>query len=168
MTAADFSPARRRKAEILGADEIIDPATVNPHTRWSDMGVPVTGAERMAAMVSGKPGKRAVVFECVGVPGVLQSLIEGSPIGSQIIVAGVCMAPDTIEPSLCINKQLEFKFVLGYTPEEFAGTLNHIAEGRMDVASIITDTVGLEGVADAFVALGDPEQQCKIVVDPRL
>ncbi len=168
IVAADFSPARRRTAEVLGADEVIDPAALNPHTRWSDLGVPTNMAERSIAQMSGKPGKRAVVFECVGVPGILQALIEGAPPGSQIIVAGVCMASDTIEPSLAINKQLEFKFVLGYTPEEFAGTLAHIADGRIDVTSVITDTVGLDGVAAAFTALGDPEKQCKVVVDPRL
>jgi hypothetical protein len=38
----------------------------------------------------------------------------------------------------------------------------------MDVGSIITDAVGLSGVADAFQRLGDPETQCKIVVEPAL
>ncbi len=52
--------------------------------------------------------------------------------------------------------------------EEFAGTLRDIAEGKMDVGSIITDAVGLGGVADAFQRLGDPETQCKIVVEPAL
>jgi threonine dehydrogenase-like Zn-dependent dehydrogenase len=60
------------------------------------------------------------------------------------------------------------KFVLGYTPEEFAATLTDIAEGRLDVAPLITGTVGLDGVADAFVALGDPEMHVKIMVDPTL
>jgi threonine dehydrogenase-like Zn-dependent dehydrogenase len=56
--------------------------------------------------------------------------------------------------------------VLGYTPDEFARTLNDIAEGRIDVAPVITDAVGLSGVADAFQRLGDPESQVKIVVEP--
>ena len=124
-------------------------------------------AERAMARMTGREGKRAVIYECVGVPGVLQGLIEGAPPGSQIIVAGVCMAPDKIEPSLCINKQLDFRFVLGYSPEEFAGTLRSIAEGVIDVRPVLSEVVGLDGVAAAFQALADPETRCKVVVDPR-
>lgn len=166
VVAADFSPARRAIAEKMGADIIIDPAKESPFSRWGELGVPTSSAALSSALLLGQPSKRAVIFECVGVPGVLQTLIEGAPVGSQIVVAGVCMATDKIEPSLCINKQLEFKFVLGYSPVEFADTLRHIADGKIDVRPIITDTVGLDGVAGAFAALADPETQCKIVVAP--
>jgi threonine dehydrogenase-like Zn-dependent dehydrogenase len=156
VVAADFSPARRQVALALGADIVLDPQAENPHARWSSLDVPATMAERSVAQMTGRQGKRAVIFECVGVPGVLQSIIEGAPPGAQIVVAGVCMAPDRIEPFLCINKQLEF-----------AGTLRNLAEGVIDVAPVISETVGLDGVAAAFVALGDPETRCKVVVDPR-
>jgi threonine dehydrogenase-like Zn-dependent dehydrogenase len=86
------------------------------------------------------------IFECVGAPGVLRRLIEAAPAGAQIVVAGVCMESDT--------------------PEEFAGTLRNIAEGVIDVSGLVTAKVGLDGVADAFVALGDPEAQLKILVEP--
>lgn len=166
VVAADFSPARRAIAEQMGADIVIDPATESPYSRWSELGVPTNSAALSTALMLGQPSRRAVIFECVGVPGVLQAVIEGATVGSQIIVAGVCMATDRIEPSLCINKQLEFRFVLGYAPQEFADTLRHIAEGRIDVRRVITDTVGLSGVAGAFTALGEPDAQCKIVVEP--
>ncbi len=166
VIASDFSPKRRAVAEKMGADLVIDPAVESPHTRWSDLGVPANGAERTMAMMMGKPGKRAIIFECVGVPGVLQALIEACPPASQIIVAGVCMQPDRIEPFLCISKHLDFRFALGYTPEEFAATLHQISEGIIDVRPALTSTVGLEGVAAAFKVLADPEAQVKIVVEP--
>jgi threonine dehydrogenase-like Zn-dependent dehydrogenase len=166
VAAADFSPARRAMAETMGADIVVDPAKESPHGRWSEMGVATTGAEQMMIRMMGKTPKRAIIFECVGVPGVIQGLMEACPPGSQIIVAGVCMQPDTIEPFIAISKQIDFRFVLGYTPEEFAATLGDIAEGRIDVAPVITDAVGLEGVAGAFKALADPERQVKVVVEP--
>lgn len=166
IIASDYSPARRRIATLFGADEVIDPAQTSPHKRWSEWGVPHTRTERSVLAMGGNAGKRAIVFECVGVPGVIQSLIEQVPVGTQILVAGVCMQTDAIEPFLCINKSLELKFVLGYTPEEFAKTLGHIAHGTIDVRPAITGEVALGGVADAFRALGDPEQHCKIVVRP--
>lgn len=166
VTAADFSPARRRMAERLGADIVVDPAAESPHSKWAEMGVAVSGLEQAFARMAGQTVKRAIIFECVGVPGMLQALVDAAPNGSQIIVAGVCMEPDRIEPLLAIVKQIDFRFVFGYTPEEYAQTLGDIAEGRIDVTPVITDAVGLTGVADAFKALGDPESQVKIVVEP--
>ena len=58
------------------------------------------------------------------------------------------------------------QFVLGYTGEEFAASLDHIAEGRIDVTPLITGHIGLEGVKGAFAQLADPEQPAKVVVEP--
>jgi len=58
------------------------------------------------------------------------------------------------------------QFVLGYTPDEFAGTLRSIAEGDMDVAPLVTGHVGLDGVAGAFDELANPEKHAKILVEP--
>ena len=41
--------------------------------------------------------------------------------GTRIVVAGVCMETDAIEPLIFIAKEIELRFVLGYSPEEFAG-----------------------------------------------
>jgi len=166
VIAADFSPRRRAAAERLGADVVIDPAQESPHDRWEALGVPkARSAQQMIRMMGGSFG-RPVVFECVGAQGVLQALIEAAPAGAQIVVAGVCMETDRIEPSIAITKEIELTFVFGYTPEEFAGTLRNIAEGRVDVSGLVTGRVGLEGVADAFTALGDPEAHVKILVEP--
>jgi threonine dehydrogenase-like Zn-dependent dehydrogenase len=166
VLAADFSPARRRVAETLGADVVIDPKTESPFGRWSSFHVPATLTERSFARMTGREARRALIFECVGVPGVLQSVIDGAPAGAQVIVAGVCIESDRIEPFLCVSKALDFRFVLGYTPEEFAATLRNIAEGRIDVAKVISDTVGLAEVPAAFAALADPAAQVKVLVDP--
>lgn len=166
VIAADYSPRRRAAAEKLGADVIIDPAKDSPHSRWEQFGVPMAAAAQNMARMMGRPVGRPVVFECVGVPGVLQSLIEASPAGTQIVVAGVCMVTDKIEPAIAITKEIELTFIFGYSPEEFAATLGDIAEGRIDVSGLVTGKVGLEGVADAFVALGDPEAHVKILVEP--
>lgn len=166
VIAADYSPRRRAAAEKLGADVVVDPAQESPHGRWEQLGVPMAGAaQRMMRMMGGQFG-RPVVFECVGAPGVLQNLIEASPAGSQIVVAGVCMESDRIEPAVAITKEIELTFVFGYSPEEFAATLDDLAEGRIDVSGLVTGKVPLEGVADAFVALGDPESHVKILVEP--
>ncbi len=166
VIAADFSLARRLMAERMGADQVVDPATMSPHEAWSQYGVPSSMAAHSMAQMMGQVIAKPVVFECVGAPGVLQSVIEGCPPKAQIMVAGVCMEQDRFEPSLAINKQIDMRFVFAYSPEEFARTLHNIAEGVIDVSPVITHHVGLDGVADAFKALAKPDDQVKVVVQP--
>ena len=41
-------------------------------------------------------------------------------------------------------------------------------EGKADPRPMITGTVGLSGIADAFSDLEDPEKHAKILIDPSL
>jgi threonine dehydrogenase-like Zn-dependent dehydrogenase len=166
VVAADYSPRRRAAAERLGADIVIDPAKESPHDRWEALGVPKARAAQSLMQMMGKRFGRPVIFECVGAPGVLQGLIEAAPVGAQIVVAGVCMETDRLEPSIAITKEIELTFVFGYAPEEFALTLRRLAEGVIDVDGLVTGIVGLDGVAGAFDALADPEAHVKILVRP--
>ncbi|WP_308910553.1 zinc-binding dehydrogenase [Pseudokordiimonas caeni] len=188
VIASDFSPGRRKLAEACGADIVIDPAQGSPYADWRSYGfvgelqglfelafdtrevlgklpLPWWHVWRIAEALGAAP-KRPVIFECVGVPGVLNSIIEGAPLFSRIIVVGVCMQSDTIEPSMGIHKEIDLRFVLGYSPVEFRDVLHMIAVGRLDPSPLVTGTVGLDGVAGAFDALKDPEKHAKILVDP--
>jgi threonine dehydrogenase-like Zn-dependent dehydrogenase len=168
VIATDFSADRRRAAEALGADLVLDPAQHSPHDRWETPDVPATLASLSAGRMMGRSIRDAIVFECVGVPGMIQQLIEKAPPTATIIIVGVCMESDTIEPSLAINKQLGLKFVLGYTPEEFAATLHAIGEGQREVTPLLSGTVGRSGVKAAFASLSEGGGQIKILVDPSL
>jgi threonine dehydrogenase-like Zn-dependent dehydrogenase len=111
--------------------------------------------------------KAPVVFECVGVPGMIDGIIAGAPMWSRVVVVGVCMGSDQIRPSFAINKEIDLRFVLGYTPLEFRDTLQMLAEGKVDASAMVTGTVGLDGVATAFTALGDAETHAKIIIEPQ-
>jgi threonine dehydrogenase-like Zn-dependent dehydrogenase len=168
IVAADFSPARRELALRMGADEVIDPAATSPYTRWTELATPPGyDGSRYAQLFATSPKLRpGVVFECVGVPGMIQTVVENVPAGARIVVVGVCMETDRLEPFFGIVKQLNVQFVLAYTGEEFTESLHLIAEGKIDVSPLITGTVGLSGVKQAFEDLGNPEQHAKILVDP--
>ena len=107
-----------------------------------------------------------MLFECVGVPGILQQMLEAAPRDARLVVVGVCMEADTIEPMFGIVKELSVQFVLGYAPEEFARSLRLLADGAVDAQAMITGKVGLEGVKAAFADLGKPERHTKILVEP--
>ncbi|AIT81496.1 zinc-binding dehydrogenase [Novosphingobium pentaromativorans] len=167
IIASDYSPARRAIAEKMGADIVVNPAEESPHSHWGPLGASGLTPRTIDTLFS-SPGKRAIAFECVGVPGVIQSMIASVPLGTQIVVAGVCAQTDTFEPLNCIGKEIELKFVFAYDETEFANTLHNIAEGHIDVLPVITGEVGLDGVAKAFDDLSNPEMHCKIVVNPTL
>ena len=100
---------------------------------------------RAAEALGAKP-KHPVIFECVGVPGIIDQIIAGAPLFSRVVVVGVCMDPDTVRPAMAINKEIDLRFVVGYTPLEFRDTLHMLADGKVDPAPMLTGTVGLDGV----------------------
>jgi threonine dehydrogenase-like Zn-dependent dehydrogenase len=168
IVAADFSSRRRELALAMGADIVVDPAETTPWRTWREAAVwrDASRAPTLPPWIAGPALRPAVVFECVGVPGVLDQIMAPAPRHTRIVVVGVCMEPDTIYPMLGITKELNLQFVLGYTPDEFAATLGHIAEGRIATTPLITGRVGLEGVAGAFEVLASPDRHAKILVEP--
>jgi len=166
VLAADFSPARRRLADAFGADEVIDPAVESPHERWAAFGVAKTVMERAGASMLGGTVIDPVIFEAVGVPGMLQSLIAEAPPHSRIVVVGVCMHTDAIEPFMAVTKELELRFSFGYTPAEFAATLARLAAGVPGADLLVTSSVDLAGAPGAFETLRNPGDHGKILVKP--
>jgi threonine dehydrogenase-like Zn-dependent dehydrogenase len=168
IVAADYSPARRRLAAKLGADIVVDPAQSQPYATWAEHAAmsPEEKAARPPLQALLPALKPALIFECVGIPGLIQQVFEGAPRDARIVVVGVCMENDRSEPMLGIMKELSVQYVLGYTPEEFAWSLRLIAEGEVDAASLVTARVGIDGVAQAFADLANPEQHTKIIVEP--
>jgi threonine dehydrogenase-like Zn-dependent dehydrogenase len=144
IVAADFSPKRRELATAMGAHQILDPAQGSPFDTV----------------------KPTVVFEAVGVPGIIDDVMRRAGHGTRLVVVGVCMQPDTLHPFFGIAKEINVQFVLAYDPNEFAESLRAIAEGDIDVAPVITGEVGLEEVGTAFDDLAGPERHCKILVTP--
>jgi threonine dehydrogenase-like Zn-dependent dehydrogenase len=150
VVASDFSPRRRATALAMGATLAVDPATDEPVDAWR----------------RGGGGGTPVIFDAIGVPGSLGLAIRHAPAMSRIVVVGSCMQQDTIRPVLPQLKQLTIAFSFAYDPFEFADTLRAIADGDIDVTPMITGVCGLDGVADAFTALGSPEDHVKILVEP--
>jgi threonine dehydrogenase-like Zn-dependent dehydrogenase len=168
IIAADYSAARRALAVRLGADVVVDPGEEQPIRTWEEHArlSPEEIARLPLSLNPATPLKPSLIFECVGVPGVIQNLFEVAPQGARIVVVGVCMEPDVQKPMHAIFKELSLQYVLGCTPEEFAQSLAMIAGGKIDCAAMITGKVGLDGVAGAFDELANPGRHTKIVVEP--
>lgn len=150
IVAADFSPKRRELAEQLGADVVVDPRQTPAIEAWRQ----VDGV------------KPLVIFEAVGVPGMIEQAMRMSPKDARILVVGVCMQQDHIHPLLGIGRELNIQFALAYSPIEFNDALHAIADGKVDLEPWLTSTVDIEGVPQAFRDLRDPEANAKILVIP--
>lgn len=168
IIASDYSAARRALALKLGADIVLDPAATSPFKTWEEH-ARLSADEIKKLPISLNPAtplKPAVIFECVGIPGLIQSVIEGAPQAAKIIVVGVCMEPDTQMPMYACYKELSLQYVLACTPDEFAQSLALIASGKVDAGAMLSGKVGLSEVPGAFQELANPNRHIKIVVEP--
>lgn len=150
VVAADFSPKRREVAEKLGATVVVDPRDEPAIEAWRR----VDGSQVLH------------LFEAVGVPGMIDQAMNDAPRGTRITVVGACMEPDTIHPLTALSKELSLQFCFAYSLAEVADTLQAIAAGEIDVASLITGAVGLDEVAWAFETLAHPGDHVKLLVVP--
>ncbi len=127
------------------------------------------GATHVADPNDGGPdGTFPVVFECVGTPGMIATCVSMTAVHGRLIVAGVCTKPDTFVPVLALMKELALHFVVYYRRQDFALTIDHLAQGRLPIDAFITSQVDLDGFAAAFAALKHPTDQCKVLVKPGL
>lgn len=190
VVASDPAAGRRDLARSMGADVIVNPEERLVYDAAGNRGflrtIPsvvelgVVTAEKLQKLpvpwhhtwrlidTLGITPKRPVIFECVGVPGMLDQIITSAPIYSRVVVVGVCMSPDMIRPVMAINKEIDLRFVVGYTPLEFRDTLHMLADGKVDGSPLLTTIIGLAGVVDAFEDLAQPGEQAKILIDPTL
>lgn len=147
---SEYAPARREAAAAMGATAVIDPSQ-------EDVG------EAFARKAGGPPD---VIFECVGVPGMIQKAVDLSKTFGRIVVVGVCMVEDTTVPFAAIFKEINVQYVLGYATPDWRLVLDLLDSGRIDPRPMITDIVGLEDLPAAFEALRSPARQIKVMVRP--
>lgn len=149
VVVSELSEARREMAAKLGATSVVD-----------------GGSDVASAFADHAGGPPDVVFECVGLPGMLMQCGTLAGSRSRVIVAGVCMESDTIFPMAGILKELSFHFVLGYHQRDWRLTLDMLEAGRVDASAMVTDVVDLAGLPSAFEALKQPTTQSKVLVEP--
>lgn len=170
IVAADFSAGRLAQAKKLGADVVVDPRQQSPYEAWEHAAktedTELFGA--ISPMLGGAGRRPSVIFECVGVPGMIQQVMAGAVYGARIMVVGLCMQADQIEPVFPVMKELNVGFASFYSGEEFAQTLHHLAEGELDANAMITDDLPLSQITHAFEQLATPQDQIKIMIRPNL
>lgn len=151
IIAADFHESRRALAIRMGADIAVDPRELSPYGPLPEIG-----------------GRRAsIVYECVGLPGLLQQIISGVAFDARIVMGGYCMEPEQLLVFTAQNKRLTVHFAAGEEAQDMELALRSIAEGRIDVTPWLGARIGLTGVGDALDGMSGPFAAIRTMVDPR-
>lgn len=161
VLAIDPDPNRRAFAEKLGADVVMAPDQEAIIRWWEKMGAP-TGVSDASAMAGS--GKRPVIFECVGKPGLLKTIAEQAPVRALMVVAGVCMETDAVEPGYMVQKELQVRFTFAYDQPQFEEAVAMINARPDWLSPLVTGHVSLDNVEDAFNMLERGGAHAKVLI----
>ena len=168
IIAADFSERRRAAAAALGCDVVLDPAEESPFERWDDLGFTASPASPLLERSFRGLPPSANIFDCVGKPGLIDSIIKSAPRHSHVIVVGVCAHEDKLTPREAIVNELTLDFSFAYRPEEFAEALSSIAGDPARARAFVTSTLPLGQTMGAFERLAREPDEIKILINPRI
>jgi threonine dehydrogenase-like Zn-dependent dehydrogenase len=107
-----------------------------------------------------------VVFEAVGTPGRIQEAVESARFRGRVVTAGMCLAPDSIQPIRAAAKEVGLHFVVAYEKDDFQYTVDMLEQGRIEPAPMVTDRIGLDEVPAIFDLLARPGDRAKVLVQP--
>jgi (R,R)-butanediol dehydrogenase / meso-butanediol dehydrogenase / diacetyl reductase len=149
VVVSEIAEGRGELAKKLGADVVVNPRAQDP-------------AGTVREMSGHNPD---LVFECIGIKGTLGQAIGMTGPRGQVVVVGVCMEADEIQPLQCILREMNINFVLGYDPSDFNETIDALASGRIKPQPMVTDIISVEQVPEMFQALRHPGDRAKVLVE---
>ena len=151
IVAADFHESRRELALKMGAHIAVDPREISPYAPLPDF------ANRQVNLI----------YENVGLPGMLQQVVEAAPFDGRIVMGGYCMEEERMFVFAAQNKRLNIQFASGEEPQDMDLALRSIDDGSIDVTPWLGERIGLGGVAGAIAGMSKPAAPVRTVVDPR-
>lgn len=155
IVVADYKADRRQLAgDRFGAHVLVDPKQKSPFDAFNEV-----RAQR------GLPGP-AVVFECVGASGLIQKLVESAEMGTRIYCAGGWYTGDTLNITTATRQGVTIQFGGGPHPQDWYGTLDAIAAGRLDPLPSVGKIIGLDEVPEALDQARRSDGPPRIVVRP--
>ncbi|TKB46321.1 zinc-binding dehydrogenase [Thalassotalea mangrovi] len=150
IIASEPRASRRQVALEFGATHVVDP----------------TQDDEVALASQLADGQPVVIFECVGIHQLINNYIMRAPAKARMVITGIHTTPTEVNFAYATVKEMDISFSYYYTPEEFAQSLQNIAEGKIPAQKMCTGKVGIDGVADTFATLFKPNDHIKVVIEP--
>ncbi len=145
----DIAAFQQERALEMGADAfVVDPAD------------PVGSAERALG------GKADVVFECVGIPGLIAQAVDQVKPRGTILLLGLCTKPDTFNSFAMLSKEVRLVTSAFFTVPEYEASLAALEQGALAPRLMVTDTISLASTPDIYESLKRRTAQCKVMIAP--
>ena len=155
IIVSDFKAERRELARSgFGAHVLHDPAEGSVFDVFRET--------RLEHKLSGT----AVVFECVGAPGLINSIVKEADFYTRIYCAGGWYTGDTLDITEATRQGLTLRFGGGPLPEDWYGVLDAVVEGRLDPMPSVGRIIGLDEVPEALDEARRSDGPPRIVVHP--
>ena len=149
VAVQDIADFQRERALVMGADVfVVDPVD------------PVGSAE------AGLGGKADIVFECVGISGLIDQAVQQVRNRGTILLLGLCTRPDTFNSFAMLQKEVRLVTSAFFTRGEYEAALDALAKGAIEPRLLVTDTISLEATPDVFETLKRRTGQCKVLISP--
>jgi L-iditol 2-dehydrogenase len=141
---------RRRRAEALGAQWVIDPAKEST----------------VAAIRAQYPDGAEVVFDCSGNVDAVREALQLAMRGGTVMLFGVCEKSKNLEINPFWINDSEITIRGSYNnPNTMARAVDLLVSGRLDAAAVVTHHYPLAQAQEAFRASGSSDT-LKVVIDP--
>jgi len=149
IVVQDVADHQRERAMTLGASRFI-----------VDRADPVGAAERALG------GKADIVFECVGLPGLIAQAVDQVRTKGTVLILGLCTKPDTLIPFVALSKEARLQTSAFFTRSDYETALDALNAGSAEPRALITDTIPLDAVPTTFEGLKHRTHQCKVMIAP--
>ena len=121
---------------------------------------PVGGADRALG------GPADIVFECVGVPGLIEQAVAQVRKRGTILLLGLCTRPDTFNSFAMLSKEIRLITSAFFTRGEYEEALDALDAGAAEPRLLVTDTISLGDTPARFEALRTRTHDCKVLINP--
>lgn len=126
----------------------------------ADPGDPIGASDRALG------GKADIVFECVGVPGLIAQAVNQVRVKGTILLLGLCTRPDTFDSFAMLSKEVRLVTSAFFTRQDYETALDALDAGAAEPRLLVTDTIALDDVPAVFEALKQRTHQCKVLIAP--
>jgi threonine dehydrogenase-like Zn-dependent dehydrogenase len=156
IIVSDFKADRRDLGRTFGAHVLVDPAERSPFDVWREL-----------ATKRGSLKTPPVVYECVGVAGLLQWIVDECTYLTRIFAAGGHYTGDQLSVTAATQKGVRISFAGGPGMQDWYGTLDAVCDGQLDPTPCIGEIVGLEGLPEALDRARHSQGPPRIIVHPQ-
>ncbi|MBN8818317.1 MAG: alcohol dehydrogenase catalytic domain-containing protein [Sphingomonas sp.] len=109
-----------------------------------------------------------IVFECVGVPGLIAQAVQQVRPRGTILLLGLCNQPDTFNSFAMLSKEIRLITSAFFTRGEYEASLDALERGAAEPRALVTETISLAQTPDMFESLKRRTHQCKVLIAPNI